>query len=255
MNIKLLKISFLIVVIYLLFAITAVIAIQEIEPNNSPLVVQQVTIPATISGKISTSENDTADWYMFNVPEQAKITITIEQVGDSSKGFFVYLYNAFRLELITDSLQLGNTLTAVNTIVKAGNYLVEVNPSSDFQNASYTLTITTSPIDANPQLSITGEGDVTLSRTRKNANKLAVNAFNFVFNTTCTAISLDNSLLKVKPSKFILGSKKSRQALRISVPFTKVLELLGQKSSEFVNVQVFCDNEASAEREVYLFVP
>lgn len=178
--------------------------------------------------------------------------------------------------IVTGKLKQGSTIASVFTVVKVekdggkditGDLNITVNLSSSTQASSSssgstitstsssggTTTSSSSGSTANaPSISLTGPDQFIVKKLSSNIFKLKVKGTNFTKAVRCTLDVSDDSLLRVKPKRFILSPARSAGLLLAKVPFLEVKDLVDNDSAEVVTIDVSCTNDAADSIDIIL---
>ena len=106
-----------------------------------------------------------------------------------------------------------------------------------------------------PSITLSGPEEFVVKRPGLNTFKLKVKGANFTTPTRCTIDISDDSLLRVKPRRFILNTARISGTLLAKVPVTTVKDLLNNDSSDIATVDVSCSNDASDSIDIIITSP
>lgn len=243
-------------------------SIQEEEPNDTVNQAQLISIPTTISGNSSDTDDgevelssDTgamiiiSDLFKFTLTSSASINALLTIESDlSSNDLDLVLLDGSASDIVETSSQAGNVDELISTSLKAGTYLLGVGAFSG--STSYTLEITSIPSgpEGTPVLTLQAPEALILKPTGMNKVFVNAEASDFSTKSKCTVFtSSDSGLsLKIRPKKFSLSSTKINKDFKIMVNNIDALELINSETSEVVTISVTCDNGASDEIDILL---
>ncbi len=123
---------------------------SETEPNDDPNNPTVISLDSSISGKISTLEDE--DWFRFYSGETGKYTILLTNIpSNCDYDLQVYKLNGTQLDLKSKSYYVGNHYELTGYIDGPGYYYIRIFPDNSYNNTnSYTLnTKFTSQYDSN----------------------------------------------------------------------------------------------------------
>ena len=175
--------------------------------------------------------------------------------------------------IIVGKLKQGSTVTPDFTVTK-----VEKDGGTDITNdlnitvdlSSSTASITSSSSSSGgisssssssgsstsePSISLSGPEEFFVKKGGLNTFKLKVKGTNFTAATKCTIDISDDSLLRVKPRRFVLTPARKGGTLLARVSPLEVKQILENDESDIVTVDVSCSNDASDSTDIIISPP
>lgn len=236
--------------------------VDEIEPNNSPSTAQIIRPPVTVLGSASPDDaskvkviSDTGaeltinDLYKFTVGLSSTLSAHLVIESDLQEDDLdLVLLDGSADDVVDASGQTGNIDELIDTTIEPGTYLLAIGAFSG--SANYTLTVSLSG-GGPPALTLSGQDTLVLQPIGMNIAKIMALASNFPSNSKCT-VTKSSDLVRIKPSKFVLGPSKTKKTIRVKVPLLDALDLIENDISEEVNISVSCDNGASNEFDLFI---
>ena len=110
-------------------------------------------------------------------------------------------------------------------------------------------------MSSEPSITLSGPEEFIVKKPSLNNFKLKVKGANFTAATRCQIEVSDDSLLRVKPRRFILNTTRISGTLLAKVPGIAVKDLINNNSSDIVTVDVSCSNDASDSIDIILTAP
>ena len=106
-----------------------------------------------------------------------------------------------------------------------------------------------------PSITLTAPEEVIVKKGRSNIFKIRVKGTNFTKAAKCEIEVSDDSLLRVKPKRFILRQTRSSGLLLAKVPNLAVKDLLENNSADVATIDVSCTNEAEDSIDIIITSP
>ena len=106
-----------------------------------------------------------------------------------------------------------------------------------------------------PSISLSGPEEFFVKKGGLNTFKLKVKGTNFTAATKCTIDISDDSLLRVKPRRFVLTPARKGGTLLARVSPLEVKQILENDESDIVTVDVSCSNDASDSTDIIISPP
>ena len=185
---------------------------------------------------------------------------------------------------ITGMLKQGNTIAPDFTVIKiekdggkdiTGDLNIAVNLSSSVPVSSSSSsssgsvssssssgdTATTSSssggsISSNdPSVTLSGPEEFVVKRPGSNIFKLKVKGSKFSKTSRCEIEVSDDSLLRIRPKRFLLRAARSSGTLLAKVPNIAVKDLIETNSFDIVTVDLSCSNDASDSIDIIITSP
>ena len=100
----------------------------------------------------------------------------------------------------------------------------------------------TKPKPDEPSVTLTAPEEVTVKRIGLNTFRIKVVSKNFSGNALCEIDVSDDSFLRIKPRKFILGKTRKSGTLIAKVPVLGAREIVDNDSPEDIAIDVSCSN-------------
>ena len=110
-------------------------------------------------------------------------------------------------------------------------------------------------MSSEPSITLSGPEEFVVKRPGLNTFKLKIKGANFTAATRCEIDISADSLLRVKPRRFILNAARISGTLLAKVPGTVVKDLLDNKSSDIATVDVSCSNDTSDSIDIIITSP
>ncbi len=154
----------------------------------------------------------------------------------------------------------GKDITGdLNIIVNLSSSTASTSGSSSSNNSSSSSGGTTTSSSSSGSIS-TNEPSITLSAPEEfvvkkgssNIFKLKAKGANFTSTVKCEFEVSDDSLIRIKPIKFLLSPARNTKTFLAKVPNIKVRELISDDSADIATVDVSCTNDASDSVDVVI---
>ena len=176
--------------------------------------------------------------------------------------------------IITGKLKQGNAVAPNFTVTKVekdggvditNDLNITINLSSSTASGSSSSssggtttssssggTTTSSSGGSKPSITLSGPEQFIVKRPGINTFKLKAKGTNFTSAAKCEIDISDDSVLRVKPKRFILTSGRKSVTLLAKVPSLEVKDLIENDGSNIVTVDVSCSNDASDSIDIEL---
>jgi len=239
--------------------------LTEIEPNDSISESQIISLPTIVSGSASLSDSgeleltsDTgamitiSDLYkvVLNDSTSFNAALTIDS-SSQQDDLDLVLFNSDGSQILDTSSQNGNTDELISTTLGAGTYLVGVGAFAG--SSTYKLEVdSNSSGTSNPTVTLSGSDTIFLNPTGMNFINLIATASNFDSKSSCSILTSDSTLLKSKPSRFMLSPIMTQKTIKVKVPSFQAVNLISNGSSDVITVSISCDNQTSDEKDILL---
>lgn len=155
---------------------------------------------------------------------------------------------------ITADVNIAVTLSS-STTVSSSSSSGSVSSSSSSSGSTNTTSSNSSGSSTNnkkePSITLSGPEEFVVKKG-PNIFKLKVKGENFNSAVKCEFDISDDSLLRVKPIRFLLSPARNTKTVLAKVPPIKVKELLGSDSSDIATVDVSCTNDASDSIDIII---
>lgn len=187
---------------------------------------------------------------------KATITGMLKQGNTIAPNFTVTKVEKDGGEDITENLNITvNLSSSVPVSSSSSSSSGSVSSSSSSGGGTTTSTSSSSGgfISAKePSITLSGPEQFLVKRPGLNTFKLKVKGANFTAATRCEIDISDDSLLRVKPRRFILRPTRISGALLAKVPSSTVRDLLNEQSFDIATVDVSCSNDASDSIDIII---
>ena len=174
---------------------------------------------------------------------------------------------------VTGMLKQGTTIAPDFTVVKVEkdgganitndlNITVNLSSSTTGSSSSSSGGTTTSSSSGgttassssggsiNPSITLTVPEEFVVKKTGFNTFKVKVIGTNFTSTSKCTIEVSDDTLLRVRPLKFLLNKSRNTKTLLARVPTLAAKDLINNEASDIVTVDVSCTNDASDSQDI-----
>ncbi len=177
--------------------------------------------------------------------------------------------------IITGKLKQGSTIAPNFTVTKVekdgrkditGDLNITVNLSSSVHESSSSSssggsssssssgsTTTSSSSGSNePSITLSAPEQFVVKKTGGNIFKLKATGAKFTSAVKCEFEISDDSIVRVKPKKFLLSPVRSTKLFLVKIPTSEVKNLLTNSSSDIVTIDVLCTNDASDSIDIII---
>lgn len=184
---------------------------------------------------------------------KATITGMLKQGNTIAPNFTVIKVEKDGGEDITENLNITVNLSSSVPVSSSSSSSGSVSSSSSSGGGTTTSSSSGEFISAKePSITLSGPEQFLVKRPGLNTFKLKVKGANFTAATRCEIDISDDSLLRVKPRRFILKATRISGALLAKVPPATVRDLLREQSFDIVTVDVSCSNDASDSIDIII---
>lgn len=167
----------------------------------------------------------------------------------SNYGFSIIPTNGFSVFVVTPTLNASSSGGIISSSSGGGIVISSSSSGSAVSTSSSSGSI--GSINK-PNLTLSGPSLLTLKPQGNNVLKLTAKAESFSSNSKCQVYTSNDSLLRVKPTVFLLGQDHTTQAIRIGVPQIFAVHLIDTSTSKAVTINVTCENGASDEMDLVI---
>ena len=103
-----------------------------------------------------------------------------------------------------------------------------------------------------PLIIIGGPEEISVSKQGLSIIRINVEGFDFSSATKCEVQASDDSLLRVKPKRFILTPSRLTKTILAKIPKKAIKTISKHRSEENVGIDVDCTNGAFETLEIFL---
>ena len=128
--------------------------------------------------------------------------------------------------------------------------------SSSSSSGSVTTSSSSGSVNTKePSITLSAPEQFVVKKTGGNVFKLKATGANFTSTVKCEFDISDDSIVRVKPVRFLLSPARNTKLFLAKIPTAEVRNLLSNSSSDIVTVDVTCTNDASDSIDIIIASP
>ncbi len=187
---------------------------------------------------------------------KAIITGKLKQGNTIAQNFTVVKVDKDGGKDITADLNITvNLSSSTGSVSSSSSSSGSISSSSGSTTTSSSSSSGESISSTKPSVTLSGPEEFVVKRPGSNTFKLKVKGAKFSKTSKCEIEVSDDSLLRVKPKRFLLSAARSSGTLLAKVPNIAVKDLLENNSSDIVTVDLSCSNDASDSIDIIITSP
>lgn len=185
---------------------------------------------------------------------KATITGKLKQGTSTAANFTVVKVEKDGGVNITSDIDITITLSSSTAPVSSSSSSSGSIESSTSSSSGGTSANNSSgaPVVEDPSVTIKAPEEFILKNRGLNTFKLKVVGANFKNTSKCELEISDDSLLRIRPLKFLLSKGRSTKTFLAKVPSLGAKDLINNEASDIVTVDVSCTNDASSSADIIL---
>ncbi len=183
---------------------------------------------ATLTGKLKQGNSVAPNFIVVKVEKDGGIDITND---------------------VNVTVTLSSSVSSSSSSSSSGEI---ISSSSSSSSGSSTLSSSGGSPAVDPSVTITAPEEFIIKSKSPNTFKLKITGANFKSTSKCTIEVSDDSLLRIRPLKFLLSKGRSTKTFLAKVPTLGARDLISNESSDIATVDVSCTNDASDSVDIIL---